>query len=76
VCLDLSAVKTGPCCGVSYPSPVEGFSHDEIFKIAFESGQQVRQFSISEYNPTIEKFRTGTLVLQILTQFIYGLNSR
>lgn len=75
VSLDLSALKTSHCCGVTYPSPSEGFEIDEAHELAFKIGNsQVTQVGVSEYNPAIEKFKTGTLMVQLLTQFLHGLN--
>lgn len=63
--VDLSAVKTSYCCGVTYPSPATGLSEQEIKDIAYRAGlsSKISSFGISEYNPAIEKFRTGTLVV-------------
>ena len=68
VALDLSSVKSHFAPGVGSPCPSMGFTDDEISEIAFIAGQSAHQrlFTISEYNPAIEKFTTGTLLHNIL----------
>lgn len=66
VSIDLSALKTEHCCGVTYPSPAAGFTREEAESIAFEAGLTMQFFGVSEFNPAIEKFKTGTLVVQLL----------
>ena len=62
--LDLSALKTKNCCGVTYPSPSEGIEIDEAQEMFYKIGRsQVTQVGVSEYNPAIEKFKTGTLMV-------------
>ena len=64
VSVDLSSVKSQYAPGVGLPSPAMGFTDTQISEIAFKVGKDPcnRVFSVSEYNPAIEKYRTGTLL--------------
>ena len=64
VSLDLSVVKSHFAAGVGVPSPAMGFVDNQIIEIANRVGKDPKNriFALSEYNPAIEKYRTGTLV--------------
>jgi len=64
VAWDLSSLKTRHCCGVTFSSPVEGIEIDEAHALAFKiCKSQVTQLGVSEYNPAIEKYKTGALMV-------------
>mmetsp|Transcript_10524 Transcript_10524/g.14195 ORF Transcript_10524/g.14195 Transcript_10524/m.14195 type:complete len:95 (-) Transcript_10524:57-341(-) len=75
VTIDLSAVKSHFAPGVGLPSPAMGFTETQIAEIASKVGQDAknRVFAISEYNPAIEKYRTGALLQLIFSSFIFGI---
>jgi len=60
---------------VSEPSTAAGLERDEAIEIAYIVGlsQKCRLFCISEYNPAMEKFKTGTLVHDLFLFFLFGL---
>ena len=64
VSIDLSSVKSHYAPGVGLPSPAMGFTDIHISDVANKAGKDPknRVFSVSEYNPAIEKYRTGTLL--------------
>ena len=66
VCLDLSCVKSDFAEGVGVPCSAMGLTNTEVCDIAYEAGQSTRIFSISEYNPAVEKFSTGSLLNNML----------
>ena len=63
VCIDLQVSAT--TTGVADPSPCIGLSDHDLKQICFKAGASpsVRCLSVSEYNPAIEKFKTGLLVV-------------
>lgn len=75
VSVDLSSVKGHFAPGVGLPSPAMGFTETQIGEIAHKVGKDSknRVFSISEYNPAIEKYRTGTLLQYIFSSFVFGV---
>ena len=75
VSLDLSAVKAHFAPGVGIPSPAMGFTDVQVSEIAYKIGLDTnnRVFSVSEYNPAIEKYRTGTLLQYIFSSFLFGI---
>ena len=75
VSVDLSSIKSNFAPGVGLPSPAMGFTQDQICDIASKVGQNAtnRVFSLSEYNPAIEKYRTGALLQFIFSSFIFGV---
>ena len=76
VSIDLSVLKAPQhLCGITYPSPAKGIQPAELLEIAYQAGSTgAKVLSVSEYNPAIEKFRTGTFVAQLFTEFLHGLN--
>lgn len=76
VCMDLSVVKGVHVPGVSDPCPTQGFDEEEIEDLMVSLGEkastgQLKAFSVTEYNPAIEKHTTGTFILtRILCAFI------
>jgi arginase family enzyme len=78
--MDLSVVNGHFVPGVSEPCPSMGFTDQEIVVLANQIGKQagqgqVKVFSVSEYNPAIEKFSTGTLLQKVFAAFMHGLNN-
>ena len=75
VSVDLSCVKSHFAPGVGLPSPAMGLTDTQICDIAHKAGQDqsTRIFSISEYNPAIEKYRTGALLQLIFSSFVFGV---
>ena len=73
--VDLAAVKAEWAPGVSCPSPAFGISGRELMEMAESIGQKTRVkiVTVSEYNPAIEKFKTGTLVNQVFYSLLVGL---
>ena len=55
-----------------------GLTLEETNEISLLLGRDIRTkiFSISEYNPAIEKYRTGTVVHDLLYHFLIGLSQR
>ena len=70
VCLDLSVVKAQYAPGVSEPSAVTGFTSDEVKAMVKQMGG-VQVVLVTEYNPAIEKFKTGGLITDIFSTLIH-----
>ena len=68
-------MKSGFAEGVGVPCSAMGLTNDEIYDIASAAGLGTRLFSISEYNPAVEKFSTGSLLVDILQSFLTSLVS-
>eukprot|EP00002_Diphylleia_rotans_P011807 TRINITY_DN2322_c0_g1_i3.p1 TRINITY_DN2322_c0_g1~~TRINITY_DN2322_c0_g1_i3.p1 ORF type:complete len:253 (-),score=63.98 TRINITY_DN2322_c0_g1_i3:29-787(-) len=77
VSFDLDAVEGCHAPGVSCPATI-GLSAEEALEICFEAGRspKVRLFDLSEFNPTIEDYRTGRLVVFMFYYFLLGLSLR
>ena len=75
VSVDLSSVKSQYAPGVGLPSPATGFTDTQISDFAYKVGRDAsnRVFSVSEFNPAIEKYQTGTLLQFIFSSFIFGV---
>lgn len=75
VSLDLSSVKADLLPGVSEPCPAFGLSLEEIEEIVIILGQspKLRVLTISEYNPAIEKFKSGSCLNRIWNSLLVGL---
>ena len=75
VTVDLSCVKSQYAPGVGLPSPAMGFTESQINEIARKVGTDPtnRVFAVSEYNPAIEKYRTGTLLQYLFSSFLFGI---
>ncbi|CDW73674.1 formimidoylglutamase [Stylonychia lemnae] len=76
--IDLTSIKAQNAPGVSEPCPAFGFNTQEIEDIAFNIGKQenLRIFTISEYNPAIEKFQTGNVLCSIYQHLLLGIGER
>ena len=61
--------------GVGLPSPAMGFTETQVSEIAHKIGKNPsnKVFSISEYNPAIEKYKTGTLLQSIFSSYLFGV---
>lgn len=77
VSFDLDAVRGSDAPGVSCSSCV-GLSPQDALDICFTAGkhQNVRLFDLSEFNPDIEDYRTGRLVVMMFYYFAMGLSER
>jgi len=55
--------------GVADPSPCIGLSDEELAQICYKAGASpsVRCLSVSEYNPAVEKYKTGLLVVTMFS---------
>ncbi|CAF1045752.1 unnamed protein product [Adineta steineri] len=73
VSFDIDSIISSSCPGVSAPATV-GLSAEQACDIAFYAGQsfQVKLMDLSEYNPSVEEYRTGKLVTLIFYHFILG----
>ena len=74
VSVDMSSIKSHYAAGVGLPSPAMGLSDTQICEVASKVGRDPsnRIFSLSEYNPAIEKYRTGALLQMIFSSFACG----
>lgn len=72
---DLSAIKSQFFIAASEPNPAQGLSDLEAEQIAwvFGKSQKSRIFTLSEYNPAIEKFQSGAILNNIFQSFFFGV---
>ncbi|KJE88853.1 arginase [Capsaspora owczarzaki ATCC 30864] len=77
VSFDLDAVRGADAPGVSCSSCI-GLSAQDALDICFVAGRHpnVRLFDLSEFNPAIEEYRTGRLVVMMFYHFALGLAQR
>lgn len=77
VSFDLDAICGRDAPGVSCPSPV-GLSAEDAHEICRIAGEHpnVALFDLSEFNPTIEAYRTGKLVASLFYMFLLGYSKR
>eukprot|EP01130_Rhizamoeba_saxonica_P013443 TRINITY_DN573_c0_g1_i5.p1 TRINITY_DN573_c0_g1~~TRINITY_DN573_c0_g1_i5.p1 ORF type:complete len:255 (-),score=46.92 TRINITY_DN573_c0_g1_i5:117-881(-) len=77
VSFDVDSISSRDCPGVSCPANV-GFTSEEALVIAEASGKckKVKLFDISEYNPDIEEYRTGRLLVLMFYHFLLGYSQR
>ncbi|ORZ36274.1 hypothetical protein BCR44DRAFT_64128 [Catenaria anguillulae PL171] len=77
VSFDLDAVRSADAPGVSCASPL-GLSAQMALDICYVAGSHpaVKLFDLSEFNPTIEEYRTGRLVAFMFYYFCLGLARR
>lgn len=70
---DIDSIRGADCPGVSCPG-VEGLTADEALEMMFVAGQEpnVCLVDMSEYNPRIERDRTGRLVAAMIYHFMLG----
>jgi formiminoglutamase len=77
VSFDLDSVRGADAPGVSCPGAI-GLSSDDALRICLAAGEDPRVclFDLSEFNPTIEAYRTGKLVAAMFYYFLLGLKKR
>lgn len=77
VSFDLDSVASSFAPGVSCPGTI-GLSSQDALDICFVSGfdPQVKLFDLSEYNPKIESYLTGRLVVNMFYYFLLGFAQR
>jgi formiminoglutamase len=77
VSFDLDSVQGADAPGVSCPSPI-GLTAMEALEICRIAGAhcKVSLFDLSEFNPTVEDYRTGKLVTQMFYFFTLGVATR
>ena len=77
--IDLSSIKSLYFPGCSIPSPAFGFDPDDMAEMLGILGRdrRLRVVTLTEFNPAIEKTRSGKLIArQLLTSFISQVNLR
>jgi len=74
VCIDLTCLRANFAPGVSEPNAVFGLTEDMLKEQISELINQERDHLvvISEYNPAIEKFKTGEMAVKIWLWFLEG----
>lgn len=77
VSFDIDSIQSSDCPGVSCPATV-GLTSEEALRMCFEAGSNpnVALFDLSEFNPTIEAYRTGRLVVNMFYYFSMGIAKR
>jgi arginase family enzyme len=67
VCIDLTAIRSGFTPGVSEPNAVMGLTEDDLKELVetLSKTEHDDLVIISEYNPAIEKMKTGQIVVKI-----------
>ncbi|KAI3636418.1 hypothetical protein MIR68_005770 [Amoeboaphelidium protococcarum] len=77
VSFDIDSIRASDCPGVSCSSP-DGLSAEEAIMMCKQAGGdgRVRLIDFSEYNPTIEEYRTGRLLAIMVHAFLCGLTQR
>lgn len=77
ISFDIDAIQSSDCPGVSAPGSI-GLSAQEALNICFLAGKspKVMLVDVSEYNPSVESFRTGRLVALMLYYFLLGFSQR
>ena len=55
-----------------------GFTDTQICEVARKVGLSAsnRVFALTEYNPAIDKYRTGALLQLIFSSFVFGVAER
>lgn len=77
ISFDIDSIQSSDCPGVSCPATI-GLSSQDALDICFAAGrhENTRMLDLSEFNPEIEKHRTGTLVCNMIYYFLMGLSKR
>ena len=77
VSFDIDSIEGAHCPGVSCPAVI-GLSSQEALDICFTAGRHrhTRLLDLSEFNPDVEEYRTGTLVCNMIYYFLMGLALR
>lgn len=78
ISFDVDSINSAFCPGVSSPSVVGGLTAEEAIEIGFVSGSsnKVCLMDISEFAPTVEDYRTGKLLANIIYHFALGISRR
>jgi formiminoglutamase len=76
--IDIAAINSNQCPGVSYPSVVGGLTAHETNEIALLAGisKKTKILDISEFNPTVESKKTSHLIAEIFYHFCRGVSER
>lgn len=74
---DVDAIQSSDCPGVSAPGTI-GLTAQEALNICFLAGQspRVKLVDLSEYNPSVEDYRTGRLLVLMFYYFLLGYAQR
>jgi formiminoglutamase len=77
VSFDVDAIQSADCPGVSAPGTI-GLTAQEALNICYLAGRspRVKLVDMSEYNPTVEDFRTGRLLVLMFYYFLMGFSQR
>lgn len=77
VSFDIDSIISSECPGVSCPANI-GLSAQEACLIAYQAGKNknVKLMDISEYNPKVEDYVTGRLVVMLFYYFLMGYACR
>ena len=75
---DVDSISSAYCPGVSSPSVVGGLTDEEAAELVYLAGKcsKVRLVDMSEFNPAVEKKRTGVLLVHLFYHFCRGLADR
>lgn len=73
VSFDVDSIQSSDCPGVSAPGTI-GLTAQEALNICYLAGQspRVKLVDLSEYNPAVEEYRTGRLLVLMLYYFLLG----
>lgn len=74
---DIDAIQSSDCPGVSAPGTI-GLTAQEALNICYLAGQssRVKLVDMSEFNPTVEDYRTGRLLVLMFYYFLLGYAHR
>lgn len=74
VCMDLSCILSTFAPGVSEPSPVQGFNEEQLKGIINDLTElkHDKLIIMSEYNPAIEKYKTGHTIVNMFHLLLQG----
>lgn len=77
VSFDIDSIQSSDCPGVSAPANI-GLTTQEALNICFLAGKspRVKLVDVSEYNPKVEEYRTGRLVVLMFYYFLLGYAQR
>lgn len=77
VSFDVDSIQSSDCPGVSAPGTI-GLTAQEALNICYLAGQspRVKLVDLSEYNPSVEEFRTGRLLVLMFYYFLLGYAHR
>lgn len=77
VSFDVDSIQSSDCPGVSAPGSI-GLTAQEALNICYLAGQspRVKLVDLSEYNPTVEEYRTGRLLVLMFYYFLLGYSHR